>query len=141
MDRLTPDQRHKNMAAIKNKNSEIECILRKILWDNGYRYRKNCLKVYGKPDICFPSKKIAIFCDSEFWHGYNWKEQKKTIHSNQSFWLKKIERNMERDEEVNKKLEKDGWIVLRFWGNVIKKDPMSCLYKIQKVLERGKNGL
>ena len=141
MDRLSPDQRHQNMAAIKNKNSEIECILRKILWNNGYRYHKNCSKVYGKPDICFPRKKVAVFCDSEFWHGYNWEENRNKIQTHKDFWLKKIEKNMVRDKEVNKKLEKDGWTVLRFWGNIIKKDPEACLYEIQKVLERKENDL
>ena len=105
MDKLTKEQRHKNMVAVKNKDSNIELVLRKILWDNGYRYRKNYSKVYGKPDIVFIGKKVAVFCDSEFWHGYSWKENKDKIHSNKDFWIKKIERNMERDEEVNKKLE------------------------------------
>ena len=136
MDRLTPEQRHKNMAAVKNKDSRIECVLRKILWDNGYRYRKNYSKIYGKPDIVFISKKVAVFCDSEFWHGFLWKENKDKIHSNKDFWTKKIERNIERDEEVNKKLENDGWTVLRFWGKEIMKDPEGCFEKIAKVLER-----
>lgn len=134
MDKLTKEQRHKNMVAVKNKDSNIERTLRKILWDNGYRYRKNCSKVYGKPDIVFIGKKVAVFCDSEFWHGYSWKENKDKIHSNKDFWIKKIERNMERDEEVNKKLENDGWTVLRFWGKEITKNPQECLGKIVKAL-------
>lgn len=134
MDRLTKEQRHKNMVAVKNKNSKIEQILRKILWSNGYRYRKNCSKIYGKPDIVFMSKKVAVFCDSEFWHGYSWKENKEKIHSNKDFWIKKIERNMERDEEVNKKLENEGWTVLRFWGKEITKNPQECFEKIVMAL-------
>lgn len=134
MDKLTKEQRHKNMVAVKNKDSKIEQILRKILWDNGYRYRKNCSKVFGKPDIVFMSKKVAVFCDSEFWHGYSWKENKDKIHSNKVFWIKKIERNMERDEEVNKKLENEGWTVLRFWGKEITKNPRKCFEKIVTVL-------
>ena len=134
MDKLTKEQRHKNMSAVKNKNSKIERILREILWDHGYRYRKNCSKVYGKPDIVFISKKVAVFCDSEFWHGYLWKENKDKIHSNKDFWIKKIERNMERDEEVNKKLESEGWTVLRFWGKEITKNPWECLKKIALAL-------
>lgn len=76
MDRHTPEQRRKNMQAIKNKDSEIEILLRKELWSRGLRYRKNVNKVFGKPDIVFMSKKVAVFCDSEFWHGYNWEERK-----------------------------------------------------------------
>ena len=71
MDNHTPEQRRKNMQAVKNRDSKIEIILRKELWHRGLRYQKNSSKVYGKPDIVFLSKKVAIFCDSEFWHGYD----------------------------------------------------------------------
>lgn len=135
MDRVTPEQRQRNMRAVKNKDSKIELVLRKILWDNGYRYRKNCSKIFGKPDIVFIKKKVAIFCDSEFWHGYNWKENKNLIHSNKDFWIKKIERNIERDKEVNKTLENNGWIVLRFWGKDILKNKQGCFEKIKEILE------
>ena len=101
MDKLTPEQRHKNMKAIKNKDSDIEIILRKELWSRGLRYRKNVTGIIGKPDIVFIGKKIAVFCDSEFWHGHNWEERKKDFKSNKDFWIPKIERNMERDKEVN----------------------------------------
>lgn len=123
------------MVAVKNKNSEIEQILRKVLWENGYRYRKNYSKVYGKPDIVFIGKKVAIFCDSEFWHGYSWEENKDKIHSNKDFWIRKIESNMKRDEEVNKKLKKSGWKVLRFWGKDIMKNPLKCFEIIVSALE------
>ena len=69
MDRLTPEQRHKNMQANKGKDSKIEILLRQELWSRGLRYRKNAKSVYGHPDIVFISKKIAVFCDGEFWHG------------------------------------------------------------------------
>lgn len=122
MDNHTPEQRHKNMSAIKNKNSKIEVLLRKELWKRGIRYRKNVNKVYGKPDIAFIGKKIAVFCDSEFWHGYNWEVRKNDIKSNRDFWIKKIERNIERDKEVNQYLENSGWIVIRLWGKEILKN-------------------
>ena len=77
MDDLTPEQRRKNMQAIKSKDTSIECILRKELWARGFRYRKNYKKLIGKPDIVMPKYKLVIFCDSEFWHGYNWEERKK----------------------------------------------------------------
>lgn len=72
MDNHTKEQRRKNMHAIKNKDSQIEVMLRKELWRKGLRYQKNSKKVFGKPDIVFLGKKFAVFCDSEFWHGYNW---------------------------------------------------------------------
>ena len=89
------------------------------LWRRGLRYRKNNTKVLGKPDITFKSRKIAIFCDSEFWHGYDWDHRKDDFKSNRDFWIPKIERNMERDKEVTAALEEDGWIVLRYWGKDI----------------------
>lgn len=136
MDRHTPEQRRKNMQAIKSKDSQIEILLRKELWNRGLRYRKNLNTIYGKPDIVFLSKKVAVFCDGEFWHGYNWEEQKKNFKSHQEFWIPKIERNMERDREVTQKLESEGWTVLRFWGNEIKKNTKQCADKIIKVIQQ-----
>jgi len=134
MDKHTPDQRRKNMQAVKNKDSQIELLLRKELWSRGLRYRKNVNRIYGKPDIVFIGKKIAVFCDSEFWHGYNWEERKKDFKSHQEFWIPKIERNMERDAEVTAKLESEGWTVLRFWGNEIKKNTAQCADIIEKAV-------
>lgn len=134
MDRHTPEQRRKNMQAIKSKDSEIEIILRKELWSRGLRYRKNVNKVLGKPDIVFMSKKVAVFCDSEFWHGYNWEERKNDFKSNQEFWIPKIERNIERDREVTEHLESEGWTVIRFWGREIKKNVVYCADVIANAL-------
>ena len=111
----TPEQISYNMKQVKSKGSKIEVMLMKELWSRGLRYRKNVKSVYGKPDIAFICKKVAVFCDSEFWHGYNWEERKHDFKSNQEFWISKIERNIERDLEVTAKLELDGWTVLRFW--------------------------
>ena len=79
MDNHTPEQRRRNMQAVKNKDSKIEVLLRIELWSRGLRYRKNVKTVCGKPDIAFIGKRIAVFCDSEFWHGYNWEERKKRL--------------------------------------------------------------
>ena len=114
------------MQAVKNKDSQIEQLLRKELWSRGIRYRKNVNRIYGKPDIVFIGKKIAVFCDSEFWHGYNWEERKKDFKSHQEFWIPKIERNMARDVEVTARLESEGWTVIRFWGKEIKKNAVGC---------------
>ena len=126
MDTHTIEQRHKNMQAIKSKDTKIEILLRKELWSRGIHYRKNPKDVFGKPDIVFKGKKIAAFCDSEFWHGYNWEIKRDEIKSHRDFWIPKIERNIKRDNEVNTVLEEDGWIVLRFWGDDIKKNVKAC---------------
>jgi len=124
------------MQAIKNKNSKIERILRKELWSRGLRYRKNVKSIYGHPDIAFIAKKVAVFVDSEFWHGYDWEKRKEDFKSHQEFWIPKIERNIQRDCEVNEKLQKDGWTVLRFWGTEIKKDADRCANAVEKALEK-----
>lgn len=135
MDKHTPEQRHKNMQAVKNKDSEIELLLRRELWSRGIRYQKNSNKVFGHPDIVFIEKKIAVFCDSEFWHGYNWETKKEEIKSHQDFWIPKIEKNIQRDIEVNQKLQSEGWLVIRFWGKEIKKDVSACADLVVKRLE------
>lgn len=132
MDNHTKEQRRKNMQAVKNKDSEIELLLRKELWSRGLRYQKNSKKVFGKPDIVFIGKKIAVFCDSEFWHGYDWENKKNEIKSRREFWIPKIERNMQRDIEVTERLQSDGWTVLRFWGKEIKKNVIACADEIEK---------
>lgn len=130
------EQIHYNMQRVKSKDSEIEKILRNALWNKGYRYRKNVKDVFGHPDIVFKSKKVAIFCDSEFWHGYDWERKKNEIKTRQDFWIPKIERNMQRDKEVNMKLSEEGWTVLRFWGTEIKKQTENCVKEIEKCIKR-----
>ena len=126
MSKKTKEQISFNMRRVKSKDSEIELLLRRELWSRNLHYRKNVKSIFGKPDIVFIGKKIAVFVDSEFWHGYNWSEKKKEIKSNQEFWIHKIERNMQRDVEVNEHLKSEGWLVLRFWGNDIKKNLTAC---------------
>ena len=137
MDKHTLEQRRRNMQAVKNKDSQIEVSLRRALFRKGYRYSKNYTKVVGKPDIVFTKEKIVVFCDSEFWHGYDWENRKADFKSRQDFWIPKIERNMERDREVNYRLESEGYIVLRFWGKRIKTELDTVVAEIEKVvLER-----
>lgn len=120
-----------NMKSVKCKNTSIELLLRKELWRRGLRYRMNVRSIIGKPDIAFISKKIAVFCDSEFWHGYDWENRKNDFKSNQSFWIPKIERNMQRDLEVTSALTAEGWLVIRFWGREIKNNLNVCAHKIE----------
>lgn len=135
MGNLTKEQRRKNMQAVKSKGSKIETLLGKGLWAKGFRYRRNDKTVFGKPDFVFKTVKVAVFCDSEFWHGKNWKERKDDHKSNIDFWHKKISRNIQRDKEVNKKLTAEGWVVLRFWGKEIEKKPLLCISKIGEAIQ------
>lgn len=130
MPHLSPDQISANMSAVRSTGSLIEKLLCTELWKLGLRYRKNDKSVFGKPDIVFKSIKLAVFCDSEFWHGKDWKSKKYEIKSNKDFWYKKIERNIERDKEVNRFLRKQGWKILRFWGKDILKNKNKCAKKV-----------
>ena len=117
-DNLTVEQRKKNMQHIKSKDTKIEIALRKALWNKGYRYRKNYCLLPGKPDIVLTKYKIAIFCDSEFFHGKDWEILKPRLQKtkNSDYWVNKISRNRERDAEIDKQLLFEGWTVIRFWG-------------------------
>ena len=126
------------MSAIKSKGTAIEVSLGKAMWKLGIRYRKNNNKIIGKPDFSIKKHKIAIFCDSEFFHGKDWVNQRKRLDTNREFWIKKIEKNIERDDFVNKELQKDGWRVLRFWGSNIKKNPVDCAKIVKKAIEENK---
>lgn len=98
-----------NMKAVKASGSRIERMLGKALWNANLRYRKQYVKLPGKPDFILPKYRVAIFCDSHFWHGYNWEQKKHDHKSNLQFWHNKIERNIERDKEVNNTLTAMGW--------------------------------
>lgn len=136
MDVLTKEQRHKNMSHIKGKDTKIEIILRKLLWHKGLRYRKNYKALPGSPDIVLTKYKIVIFCDGEFFHGKNWEELRNYLENsnNSQFWISKIARNIDRDDEVNKQLNALGWTVLRFWGEDIKKHPDECVRVIEETI-------
>ena len=127
---LTKAQRYKNMSANKAKGNKLELLFGRLLWNAGVRYRKNDKSVYGTPDFVIHKKKIAIFCDGEFWHGKNWEERKNDHKSNCDFWYSKIERNIERDKEVNARLYLEGWKVFRFWESEITKESDKCLNRI-----------
>lgn len=136
MDTLTKEQRSKNMRNIKSKDTSIEMLLRKALWHKGYRYRKNYKQLPGKPDIALTKYKIAIFCDSEFFHGKDWEVLKPRLEKgdNSEYWVKKISRNRERDDEINKQLLFAGWTVIRFWGKDIKRKTGECVKVIEETI-------
>jgi len=129
----TTPERSKLMRKIKSKNTKAEVILRKSLWTLGIRYRLNVTKLPGKPDIVIGKKKIIIFIDGEFWHGYKWEEKKLKIKANKEYWIPKIERTIRRDTLNTQKLTEMGYFVLRFWEHEIKKNLQECLSKIINV--------
>ena len=134
----TSEQISNNMRHVHSKDSNIEILLRRELWQRGLHYRKNCHNVFGCPDIAFIKKKVAIFCDSEFWHGYEWNKHKSDFKTHKRFWFDKIERNMERDLEVTMQLRDEGWTVLRFWGKEILKNPSHCADLVEGALKNEK---
>ena len=137
MDDLTPEQRRKNMQHIRSKDTSIEIKLRKALWHEGIRYRKNYKVLPGKPDIAITKYRIAIFCDSSFWHGRDF-EKKKPVATNHQYWDAKIRRNMERDNEVNQQLRAAGWTVLRFWDSDINKNMNECINTVKEAVLESK---
>lgn len=136
MDRLSKEQRSKNMRSIKGKDTSIELILRKALWNEGIRYRKNYNPLPGKPDIVITKYKIVIFCDSEFWHGKDWSilEERLKKGERSEFWTNKIKANIERDKKIDKELTFLGWKVMRFWGEEIKKKTNECVTVIKEAI-------
>ena len=134
-ERISSKKRSYIMSRINSQDTKIEVILRKALWSLGYRYRKNDRSVFGTPDICFKKKKLAVFCDSSFWHGRNYLDGK-IPENNRKFWVEKFKTNIKRDVLVNETLEREGWKVLRFWDNEINSNPDRCLSEIRMHLDR-----
>ena len=134
MDKFTKEQRSKIMGAIKGKDTKEEVRLAKALWHRGHRYRKHDKSIFGTPDLVFKKYKVAVFVDSEFFHGKDW-ETKKKPQTNIEFWEKKISRNISRDKEVNEYLFTKGWTVLRFWSNDVKKKLFTTVRKIETEID------
>ena len=116
-----PEIVSKNMQKIHSKDTSIEVQLRKALWHKKYRYRKNYKFLPSSPDIILTKYKIAIFCDSEFFHGKDWEILKLRLEKgkNPDYWINKIERNRSRDFETDKKLLFLCYTVIHFWGQAL----------------------
>lgn len=114
-DKLTEEQRHRVMAAIRAKNTKPEIIVRKYLWACGFRYRLNHPRLPGKPDIVLRKYRTCVFVNGCFWHGHEGCKQFVMPKSNTEFWQKKITRNQERDAEVQRKLADMGWNSITIW--------------------------
>lgn len=130
------EKSHKNMSKIRGKDTNIEVVLRKALWHRGFRYRKNYKGLPGRPDIVLTKYRIAIFCDSEFFHGKDWEILKPRLQKtkNSDYWINKISRNRERDTEIDKQLLFEGWIVIRFWGKDILKKTDECVRVVEETI-------
>ncbi len=127
----TKEQISYNMSQVHSTDSELEQAFINEFNRRGITtYSKNDPSVFGKPDFVFKARKVAVFCDGEFWHGYDWDNVKKEIESNCQFWITKIEKNIERDREVTDRLTAEGWVVLRFWEYRIKKTLYECVDEI-----------
>ena len=125
----------------QSRDTVQERTLRALLWRSGLRFRKNLASLPGKPDIVFTRRKVAIFCDGDFWHGRHWKQLSKKLRTgaNPSYWLHKIEANRQRDRRTDESLRKAGWTVLRFWETDILRDPECIAVEIAKVLRGATN--
>ena len=139
MKKRTKDITHKIMSAIPSKNTRPEIALRKALWKKNLRYRVNYKELPGKPDIVFTKKKVAVFCDGDFWHGHNWairglSSLEEELSGYSDFWKEKILNNIRRDEDNNKNLRAMGWTVVRVWESDIKRDLDGCIQIIQEAL-------
>lgn len=122
------------MAAIRGRDTLPEMLLRRALWARGHRYRVHLGSLPGRPDIVFTRRRLAVFCDGQFWHGHDWEERKPRLKSNIEYWVPKIERNMTRDVEVNRLLKESGWAVLRLWDFEILGDVQACVARIEAAL-------
>lgn len=137
MDVMTPEQRRRNMQHVRSKDTKPEVFFRKLLYHKGFRYRKNWKELPGKPDIVLTKYKICIFVDGEYFHGKDWEEgEKQRVErgSNSSYWVPKIERNMERDREIEAELNGLGWTVIRFWSRDVLKEPEKCAEAVKELV-------
>ena len=135
----TTKQRSKIMSRIRGKNTKPELLFRKALWKKNVRYRVGSKQLPGRPDISIKKYKLAIFIDGEYWHGYDWDIRKPKLKTNRRFWIPKIERNMQRDKEINQQLNEMGYTVFRFWSHEIKNNLKTCINDVMVYLQTGKN--
>jgi DNA mismatch endonuclease (patch repair protein) len=132
MDIFNKNKRREIMKAVKCKDSKMEVTFRKALWRDGFRYSKNSSKYFGKPDLVLKKYKTVVFLDSCFWHGCS---QHGTVPATRSdFWKEKIERNRERDKEVNRYYKKIHWMAFRLWEHNITKNLDRSIRKLEKYL-------
>ncbi|MEO1030280.1 MAG: very short patch repair endonuclease [Bacteroidota bacterium] len=135
----TTKKRSKIMGKIRAKNTKPELLFRKALWRKNVRYRADSKQLPGRPDVSIKKYKLAVFIDGAYWHGYNWDERKAKLKTNKDFWIPKIERNMQRDREVNQQLREMGYTVFRFWAHEIKNNLKTCINDVMMYINTGRN--
>lgn len=128
-----------NMSRIKGKDTSIEKILRKELYSAHHRYRKNVSNLPGHPDILLSKYRICIFCDGDFFHGYDLNKIESNLKENKEYWYNKIKRNQERDRKEEAKLVEMGYVVLRFWEHEIKNDIRKVMNEIEMTVLKQKD--
>ena len=127
-------------SASAKRDTRCEILLRSALWKLGLRYRVNVRSLPGRPDIVFPSRRVVVFCDGDFWHGREFSRRLKKLAKghNAQYWTMKIRRNIERDHERTSELERAGWLVLRFWETDILRDPSGVADGAARVIKSRK---
>lgn len=129
---ITTKKRSELMKKIKSQKTKPERYLQQALKKARISFSLDNKELPGKPDIVLKRKKVAIFIDGEFWHGYRWKQKKLRIKANRKYWISKIERNIQRDKKNKRKLLKMGWTVIRFWQHQINRGVEACIMEIKK---------
>ena len=127
MDRLTPAQRSYLMSRVRTRDNPLECAVRSELHRRGHRFRTHLKELPGCPDIVFVRRKIAVFIDGDFWHGYRFPVWESKL---QPFWREKIQTNRRRDLSNFRKLRRRGWCVIRIWEHNIKQDLHACIQRL-----------
>ena len=131
VDNLTRQQRSFCMSRIRGRDTKPERDLGCALRRQGLRFRKHESALPGRPDIVFVERRLAVFVDGEFWHGYRYPQWN---HSLSGFWRKKITGNRARDQRNFRKLRRRGWCVLRIWQRQIERDVAACVERIERRL-------
>ena len=138
-DNRTLEQRRRNMAAVHSVSTRPELMLRKSLWAQNFRYKVNDRSLPGSPDIVLPKYRTAIFVHGCFWHGHRGCKYYSIPQTNTNFWIAKITRNQERDQEVWRQLEAKGWFVIIVWECELKKGAVEAtISRVQnEILKNG----
>jgi DNA mismatch endonuclease, patch repair protein len=133
----SPAARRASQGSSKKSDTRCELVLRRALWASGLRYRVAAVHLIGKPDVIFRRRRVAVFCDGDFWHGRNLKKRLRCLSRghNASYWVEKIRTNVERDVTNTERLRNAGWVVVRLWETDILRDPTAAVAQVQRALE------
>lgn len=133
-DIFTKEKRSQIMSRVKGTNTSLELVIFKLLKDKGLHFEKHSKTLPGKPDIVFPKRKLVVFIDGDFWHGWKFEDYKYKLTD---YWFNKIKSNIIRDRKNKLLLKKEGWRIIRLWEHRIAKNPSGCIKTIQRALLKG----